>query len=1100
MPTMHLHLASAPRMVLGDGPAQALAALDAALLAWLAIEGPTPRARIAALLWPDKDAEAARNSLRQRLFQLRKTAGVDLVGGDASMLALPDGIAHDLNEADDVLADVAIGIGGEFADWIARQRRRRRDRVRTALVELSEGAERARDWDDALSHAQELLALDPLSEDAHRRLMRLHYLRGDRAAALLAFDRCERVLKDEVGARPSEETLALLASVSAAAGDATLPPPLVVPASVLRPPRRVGRDREFQALAAAWEAGELVAVSGEGGLGKSRLVGDFARSREPGVVIVSARPGDALLPYSVLSRLLRQLLPRDGMNLEPGVRAELTTILPELGSPEAPAAGTSATRFVNAVEAALDRAATTGLQGLVLDDLHLADPASAELLLSLGARGPDEGALRVAVAFRAAELPARVVRALEVLAGEQRLRTVELEPLAAAQVGELLDSLDIPGVGADGQAVALHRRTGGNPLFVLEVLKARTGDALTADTGVPSSVDRLILRRIARLTPAAVRLARCAAVAGQDFSAALASAVLQTPALDLADAWNELDAAQILRDGAFAHDLIYEAALSSVPAPIARELHAQIACFLGEGGGDPARVAQHWQDAGQSARAVPGLRTVAEQAMARFRYAEAAQTYASLGRILEGAGDLAAAFDAWFAGANAAASVGDGQVFGRFVERTVALAASDAQIARAAAVEASFEVGLGDYDAAVEAAERGIPAARRAGLAEAESDLLYLRGLVRWERRQISEALADILPAVELRRHLPPHALRPDHAAEFVTMLTTLGVALAGAGRFTESQGVVAEAYARARDADMPQEMLLACAEQCWAHSERGQIGTALEWAERGQQASRARDCGPPDRVYLGLARLNVLMVAGRWGEALAECEALTVLVATGLCERSRPDLVIRSGQLYRLLGRRDLAVKQAQARRETDTASTIQRLSLELLLLDGGVGLSASELLDRVVAVPDVGARARLLVRLAPHAEATAILPLLRITADTVRDGGLAGQALTLQARIAARLADVGRAGEAGEAARAAWQRAEAGCSPAQPFAEFAADLCHALAGFDEELFCTVHSRGDAWHATAAAALPTPWRESCRDRGSLRLRLQVEQARERRG
>jgi len=114
------------------------------------------------------------------------------------------------------------------------------------------------------------------------------------------------------------------------------------------------------------------------------------------------------------------------------------------------------------------------------------------------------------------------------------------------------------------------------------------------------------------------------------------------------------------------------------------------------------------------------------------------------------------------------------------------------------------------------------------------------------------------------------------------------------------------------------------------------------------------------------------------------------------------------------------------------------------------------------------------------------------------VRDGGLAGQALTLQARIAARLADAGRAGEAGETARAAWQRAAAGCSPAQPFAEFAADLCHALSGFDAELFGTVSSRGDAWHASAAAALPTPWRESCRDRGSLHLRLQAEQARER--
>jgi tetratricopeptide (TPR) repeat protein len=338
--------------------------------------------------------------------------------------------------------------------------------------------------------------------------------------------------------------------------------------------------------------------------------------------------------------------------------------------------------------------------------------------------------------------------------------------------------------------------------------------------------------------------------------------------------------------------------------------------------------------------------------------------------------------------------------------------------------------------------------------------------------------------------------LRPDHAAEFITMMTTLGLVLGGAGRFTEAQSVVAEAYGLAVDAAMPQETLLACAEQCWMWCERGQIATALEWAERGLGASKAHDCGAPDRVYLGLGRANVLMVAGRWGDALAQFDEAAALVATGMCERSAPDLAIRSGQLYRLMGRRDLAVKQAQAQLELGTGLATQRLALELLLLDCGQRLDAGDLLDRIVSVQDVGLRARLLARLAPHAEPRAILPLLRVTADVVRDGGLAGQGLTLQARIAAGLADIGRPGEAGGTALAAWQLAESGCSPAGPFADFAADVCHALAGFDADLSRTVCSRGAAWHARAAAGLPTPWRQSCSDSGSLRLRLQAESAR----
>jgi DNA-binding SARP family transcriptional activator len=174
----------------------ALAPRDAAPLTWLAFEGPTPRTRLAALLWPGSDASAARNTLRQRLFQLRKLVGVALVTGGTT-LALADGFEHDLEASDSVLGNMVDEVGGEFAGWLGQQRARRHARVRQAMSELAQMAEDARDWSDALAHAGELLALEPMSEAAHRRVMRLHYLRGDRAAALFAFDRCERMLKDD---------------------------------------------------------------------------------------------------------------------------------------------------------------------------------------------------------------------------------------------------------------------------------------------------------------------------------------------------------------------------------------------------------------------------------------------------------------------------------------------------------------------------------------------------------------------------------------------------------------------------------------------------------------------------------------------------------------------------------------------------------------------------------------------------------------------------------------------------------------------------------------------------------------------------------------
>ena len=164
---LELQLAGVPGVRGADAGVLPLAPRDAALLAWLALEGPTPRTRLAQLLWPDSEPEAARNTLRQRLFQLRRQFGDALVVGSAT-LALADGVVHDLLDADDVLAGAAQDIGGEFAAWLGQQRERRRSRMRSSLVELCEMAEQARDYADALSHAQELLALEPLSEDAHR--------------------------------------------------------------------------------------------------------------------------------------------------------------------------------------------------------------------------------------------------------------------------------------------------------------------------------------------------------------------------------------------------------------------------------------------------------------------------------------------------------------------------------------------------------------------------------------------------------------------------------------------------------------------------------------------------------------------------------------------------------------------------------------------------------------------------------------------------------------------------------------------------------------------------------------------------------------------
>ncbi|HXF47291.1 MAG TPA: hypothetical protein VNK91_14340, partial [Burkholderiaceae bacterium] len=120
---VRLLLGAAGRVILGGDCALDLEPKDALLLAYLAVEGPTPRGRLATLLWPDVDEERARGNLRQRLLRLRRATGVELVVGQA-VVRLADGIAHDLSEGAELLARLDLSQAGGLAEWLEERRER----------------------------------------------------------------------------------------------------------------------------------------------------------------------------------------------------------------------------------------------------------------------------------------------------------------------------------------------------------------------------------------------------------------------------------------------------------------------------------------------------------------------------------------------------------------------------------------------------------------------------------------------------------------------------------------------------------------------------------------------------------------------------------------------------------------------------------------------------------------------------------------------------------------------------------------------------------------------------------------------------------------
>ena len=748
---LRLALAAAPVLHRPGGPALPLPARDAALLTWLAIEGPTLRTRLAALLWPDSDSDSARNALRQRLFHLRRQVGDGLVVGTA-MLSLGEGVEHDLGDSDGVLGEGRHDFGAELSAWLEQQRGRRRARTRQSLVELHDMALQVRDYADALSHAHELLALEPLSEEAHRRVIELHYLAGDRASALLAFDRCEQVLKDEVGAKPGPDTLHLLRQIESGAVTGSAQAHRV-PASVLRPPRLIGREAQWSALNEAWDEGRFVVVLGEAGMGKTRLTSDFALARGR-VVVVGARPGDARVVYASMSRLLRQL-PRQGLErLDASLRRELARLLPELGEADAMASPEERTRFFNAIAATL-ASPVFDIDGFVFDDLHFADEASVELLQYVAA-GSDR---RWLLAGRGAEVGAAGRTLLAEFAAQAEAVSVVLPPLTLTQTQALLASLDLPGLDAAEAAPVLLRHTGGNPLYLLETVKAW----LTQGPGLPASsasspgwlgvrlpaagnVATLIERRIGQLSPQAVQLARCAAVAAGDFSIELASHVLGVRTLALADPCAELEAAQVFRDGAFLHDLIYESALASVPRAVAQRLHAEIAGFLQSHGGEPGRLAQHWAAAQQWPQAAAAYLAAAQRSRDAARLAEQAALLVEAAQCFERAGQPQARFEALLQRARVLSANDLGTPAQEAVAQLDEIACNDEQ--RLQALDARLELSMTRYegDETMELARRAVASAHALGRDDLELRFAIILSGALCDARRGSDAVALLEP------------------------------------------------------------------------------------------------------------------------------------------------------------------------------------------------------------------------------------------------------------------------------------------------------------------------------------------------------------------
>jgi class 3 adenylate cyclase/tetratricopeptide (TPR) repeat protein len=414
----------------------------------------------------------------------------------------------------------------------------------------------------------------------------------------------------------------------------------------------VGRERELDALvagveaASAWE-GRVVELTGEPGMGKSRLLEEVRDRTDVLALSVACEEYEASTPYFPFRSLLRSLLAAgeaDHGELERLLRDRVEEVAPHLVAwlpllaillglelPPTPEVERIDEHFrrERLHEVARDFLglilSTPTL--LVFEDVHWLDDASRELLAAL-VSGIDVRPWLLVLTHRGG--PGLVEDA----------ERIDLQPLSEAEAEALVHVATEALPLAPHAVAALAGRSGGNPLFLSELVAAAGGND---DLGeLPDSVEALLGAQIDRLSPPDRRLLRSAAVVGATFSRdLLATALAGEPEVADEKAWRRLGAF-VMRGGDgswhFRHALVRDAAYEGLPYRRRRDLHARIGEAIEQRTPDPADEAEllslHFFHAQRFEEAWRYSRVAGDRAYAIYANVESAAFYV---RALEAA-------------------------------------------------------------------------------------------------------------------------------------------------------------------------------------------------------------------------------------------------------------------------------------------------------------------------------------------------------------------------------------------------------------------------------------------------------------------------------